>query len=177
MALAVASRIDSKTTIKPPTIPVMFSLHRPLVSSLILQSRLQKQQFLLKRPLNFFSTKRPMSPHITIYQPQLTWLMSIGHRITGAGLATLVYAWAITASIAPKDLTQNAVHFIDSSVPEAVFVAGKAVLAAPFSYHLFNGLRHLVWDAGRALTLRGVYATGWAVNVATIGSTIALTLL
>lgn len=153
------------------------SFHRPLVSSLILQIRLKQQQFLPRNPLNFFSTRRPMSPHMTIYQPQLTWLMSIGHRVTGAGLATLVYAWAITASVSPSGLTQSAVNFIDSSVPEAVFVAGKAVLAAPFSYHLFNGLRHLVWDAGRALTLRGVYATGWAVNVATIGSTIALTLL
>lgn len=36
-----------------------------------------------------------MSPHLTIYEPQLTWLMSIGHRITGAGLACLVYGGGI----------------------------------------------------------------------------------
>lgn len=145
--------------------------------SLLLLGRYQRRLLASSSPLKTkanATAKRPISPHITIYQPQLTWLMSIGHRVSGAGLACAIYAWAITASIAPSNLTSTAVSFLAQTVPEPLFIAGKVVLAFPFSYHLWNGLRHLAWDAGFALTLRGVYATGWAVNGATLLSTAAL---
>ncbi len=146
-------------------LPLSFSMYTMLLS----RSRLQLGRF-------FYSSlnKRPLSPHMTIYQPQLTWLMSIGHRVTGAGLATAIYAWAMTASLSPTNLTDRVTGFLKESVPGPVFQAGRVVLALPFSYHLWNGVRHLVWDTGMALTLRGVYATGWAVNAASLASTVAL---
>ena len=128
--------------------------------------------------LNDLNRNRPMSPHMTIYQPQLTWLMSIGHRVTGAGLAGIVYGFGITSSlnIFPVNLTMKICEMI-TVLPLPLVLAGKFVLATPFMYHLFNGVRHLIWDTGRAMTLRGVYATGWAVNIATLISSTFLTFL
>lgn len=126
--------------------------------------------------INELKSHRPMSPHMTIYQPQLTWLMSIGHRVTGAGLAGVVYGFGITSSLNLGNLTMKICELV-SVLPLPVVLAGKFVLATPFMYHLFNGVRHLIWDMGRALTLRGVYATGWAVNIATLISSTLLTFL
>lgn len=128
--------------------------------------------------INDLKSHRPMSPHMTIYQPQLTWLMSIGHRVTGAGLAGVVYGLGITSSlnIFPGNLTIKICEMV-SVLPLPIVLAGKFVLAAPFMYHMLNGVRHLIWDAGSALTLRGVYATGWVVNIATLISSTLLTFL
>lgn len=51
---------------------------------------------------------------------------------------------------------------------------GKFVLTAPFMYHTFNGVRHLVWDAGHMLSLSGVYTSGYAVLGATALSSLYL---
>lgn len=88
---------------------------------------------------------RPLSPHITIYEPQLTWLMSIAHRVTGAGLATGIYAFGLYYAVAvPEAVTTTVANWIVSDVPSALVFAGKYVVAAPFLYHSFNGIRHLV---------------------------------
>ena len=120
---------------------------------------------------NNSSQRRPLSPHMTIYQPQLTWLMSIGHRVTGSGLAVLIYGFGISQSISTDGVCSlsNLCELI-SMAPLPMVLAGKFVLAAPFMYHLLNGIRHLLWDSGRALTLRGVYTTGWIVNILTLAS-------
>ena len=101
--------------------------------------------------------------------------MSIGHRVTGSGLAGLVYGFGITSSL-NINLTMKACELV-SMMPLPVVLVGKFVLAAPFMYHLLNGIRHLVWDWGRALSLRAVYVTGWAVNVGTLISAGVLTIL
>ena len=124
--------------------------------------------------LNSPQFNRPISPHIFIYQPQLTWLMSIAHRLTGAATATGFYALLISYGLfAPNgpvgnlQLVKNTSKFIRDT-PLPMVIAGKALIAAPLSFHFWNGLRHLIWDTGIGLSLRGVYSTGWAVNVATI---------
>lgn len=95
-----------------------------------------------KNPLN---AARPLSPHLTIYEPQLTWLMSIGHRVTGAGLSAGIYAFGIYyALMAPETVTSDLASFIARDCPTAMVVLGKYVLGAPFIYHTLNGIRHLV---------------------------------
>lgn len=88
---------------------------------------------------------RPMSPHITIYEPQLTWLMSIGHRVTGAGLAAGIYAFGLYYAVAvPEAITTSAANFIANDLPSVAVFAGKYIVAAPFLFHTLNGVRHLV---------------------------------
>jgi succinate dehydrogenase (ubiquinone) cytochrome b560 subunit len=100
---------------------------------------------------------RPLSPHFTIYEPQLTWLMSIAHRVTGAGLATGIYAFGLYyAVMVPEAVTGTVANWIASDVPSAVVFAGKYIVAAPFLFHSFNGIRHLVWHSMRGLSLTRV---------------------
>ncbi|KAF8630037.1 hypothetical protein AX17_005505 [Amanita inopinata Kibby_2008] len=127
--------------------------------------------------LNKQRLNRPSSPHFTIYQPQLTWLGSIAHRVSGASLSVLLYGFSIAYLIAPG--TFDSTHVVEcvASLPDAVKYAGKAILAAPFAFHSFNGLRHLSWDMGKFMSVRGAYATGYAVLGATAISTVILTLM
>lgn len=112
---------------------------------------------------------RPTSPHMSIYQPQLTWVMSGLHRASGVGLASIFYVSMLTYLGVPS-LDSAAVVSTVAELPAAVKLAGKFTLALPFTYHAFNGIRHLIWDTASALTLKGVYTTGWIVTGASIVS-------
>ncbi|KAH9848432.1 succinate dehydrogenase cytochrome b560 subunit [Lenzites betulinus] len=130
-----------------------------------------------ERILNDQRLRRPSSPHFTIYQPQLTWIASIANRVTGAGLSVLLYGYALAYLVAPATFDSTHVLELLASVPEAVKYAGKVVLAAPFAFHSLNGLRHLGWDMGKFITLKGAYSSGYAVLAASAVSTVALVLL
>jgi succinate dehydrogenase / fumarate reductase cytochrome b subunit len=92
------------------------------------------------------AVKRPLSPHLQIYRPMLTMMMSIAHRITGAALyvGTLLLAWYLLALASGPDAFETAAWFLDS-------IVGKLVLLG-FTWALFNhllgGIRHFLWDAG-----------------------------
>jgi len=113
---------------------------------------------------------RPLSPHLQVYRWQLTMVLSITHRATGlvlsAALVPLV-GWLLAAATGPEAFaTANAIL---ASVP------GQLMLAAvsfAFYYHLCNGIRHLVWDAGWWLDIPEVYASGWSVVAAAIVLTV-----
>lgn len=60
--------------------------------------------------------------------------------------------------------------------PATIFLA-KAVLATPFGYHFANGIRHLYWDTARGLSMKEVYATGYAMLAGTIAFTLLLAAL
>ncbi|KAF9230322.1 SDHC, cytochrome b subunit of succinate dehydrogenase [Melanogaster broomeanus] len=124
--------------------------------------------------LNTQRLKRPSSPHLTIYQPQLTAILSIGNRIAGAALSVLLYGFSLAYLAAPG--TFDSAHVVEfvAGMPEYVKTAGKLVLAAPFTFHSWNGLRHLAWDSGKFLSIKAVYGTGYAVLGATAVSTIYL---
>ena len=113
---------------------------------------------------------RPISPHLQIYQPQLTWYMSGGHRITGVVLAGGFYALTCgyaAASIFNVPFDSATLVSAFAALPVVLKVGVKAGLSYPFVYHVFNGIRHLIWDMGKELTLPGVYRTGYVVLAAT----------
>ncbi|XP_043257618.1 succinate dehydrogenase cytochrome b560 subunit, mitochondrial-like [Colletes gigas] len=121
--------------------------------------------------------KRPMSPHLTIYQIQLTSFLSITHRTTGLilssyamllGLGTLFIPGGIPCLI---EMTQN----LGLSTP--LLFLGKTMIAFPATYHTFNGFRHLAWDMGMFLTIKEVYSTGYAVLALSAVSAILLAAL
>ncbi|EIM90747.1 succinate dehydrogenase cytochrome b560 subunit [Stereum hirsutum FP-91666 SS1] len=127
--------------------------------------------------LNTQRLNRPSSPHFTIYQPQLTWIGSIFNRATGAALSVLLYGFSIAYLVAPDTFSSKNVVDTVKKLPESVKYAAKGILALPFAFHSFNGLRHLAWDSGRFLTLKGAYSSGYAVLGATAIGTIGLVLL
>jgi len=95
-------------------------------------------------------TERPLSPHLSVYRmSRYTLLTSIVNRATGlvlsAGLILLVY-WLV-AIASGSTAYGDARAVLSLGVLKAVYV----ILLATFSYHLFAGIRHLIWDTGRGL--------------------------
>jgi succinate dehydrogenase / fumarate reductase, cytochrome b subunit len=107
---------------------------------------------------------RPLSPHLQIYRPQLTSVLSFAHRLTGVILgvcAIALVAWLVATAAGPQPY--SLVHgFMQSWLGQIVLGGGI------FCYflHLCGGIRHLVWDAGRGFALRTIYTSGWAVLAA-----------
>ena len=95
-------------------------------------------------------TERPLSPHITVYRMyRYTLLTSLLNRATGlvlsAGLILLVY-WLVAIASGPA--AYRAAHeLLSRGLLKAVY----GILLATFSYHLFAGMRHLIWDTGHGL--------------------------
>ena len=101
------------------------------------------------------------------YKPQMTSLMSIAHRASGVFLsivgAPLLLWWVTAVSIGP-DAYAGLTAFVSTVFGKILFAASVLGLF----YHLCNGIRHLVWDTGRALDIRSAYTAGWIVLVATV---------
>lgn len=112
------------------------------------------------------ASQRPLSPHLQIYRPQWTSVLSILHRITGVILSVgaLALVWGLLALAGGEQTWQGFVGVL-GSVPGRVL--GSLFLIALF-YHLLNGIRHLVWDAGAGLDLRTAFLSGWAVVLGTV---------
>lgn len=119
------------------------------------------------------SVRRPLSPHLSIYRPQLTSGMSIFHKITGVGIAgglVVLIAWLACLAWLP---TAWSVLFIDvaTSWIGRLFLFGWSWA---FFYHLGCGIRHLLWHAGLCLSLPWVYGTGYVVLAFSVLAPLAL---
>ncbi|KAJ3170129.1 hypothetical protein HK101_011378 [Irineochytrium annulatum] len=107
------------------------------------------------------SLGRPVSPHLQIYQPQITWILSALNRVTGFAVGGIFYIGAMTYAVMP--FSSSAVAATVASAPFMLNVLGKALIAVPTVFHSLNGIRHLIWDQASQLDLKGVYTTGWIV--------------
>ncbi len=114
---------------------------------------------------------RPLSPHLSVYRPQLTSMTSILTRITGNALivaAILLVWWFLAAATGPEAFAR-ADGFVTSWFGDLVMTLSLWGLW----YHLLAGLRHLYWDTGRGLELEDAEKLGMAV----IGGSVLLTVL
>ena len=110
--------------------------------------------------------KRPLSPHLTIYRPQLTSITSILNRITGNALllgGLLVVAWLVSAAISPACFEATDA-LLTSWLGDLVMTLSLWALW----YHALGGLRHLIWDAGYGLELETAEKLGWAVIIGSV---------
>lgn len=109
---------------------------------------------------------RPLSPHLQIYKPQITSVLSITHRATGIALAVgtlLLTAWIVVVAVGPEAY-EGFAGFLGSWLGKLLLLGWSVALF----YHLLNGIRHLFWDAGRGFELKTAYASGLAVLVAAV---------
>ena len=115
---------------------------------------------------------RPLSPHLQVYRPQLTSMMSIAHRATGVALTTgtiVLAVWIVSLALGAD------AYAVTSSL--LAHPLGQFVLfgySAALIYHALNGVRHISWDLGFGLTIPQVYRTGHAVLLVTMILTAAL---
>ena len=109
---------------------------------------------------------RPLSPHLTIYRPQMTSISSIFVRITGNAILAatlLLIAWLLAAatSAVAFDWVQCV---ITSWFGDLVFILSLWALW----YHMLGGLRHLIWDTGRGLELKAAERMGWMMIIGSL---------
>jgi succinate dehydrogenase / fumarate reductase cytochrome b subunit len=110
--------------------------------------------------------ERPLSPHLQVYKPQLTSMLSILHRATGVflmlGTPFLVY-WLASIASGPASYQ----HFQTLASHWFVLLLLLGWTFALF-YHLSNGIRHLFWDVGRGFEIEDLYKSGWVVLIAAV---------
>ena len=114
---------------------------------------------------------RPLSPHLQIYKPILTMVMSILHRITGAALyfGTILLAWWLIAAAAGPAYFDFVNEIYGSILGRLVLFGFTWALV----HHMLGGLRHFIWDMGAGF---GKEAREWLAKATIIGS-VSLTLI
>ena len=114
-------------------------------------------------------SNRPMSPHLQVYRPQLTSVLSITHRATGVALAvgTIFLVWWLVATGAGAEYFDYVQAIMGSWLGLLILLGFSWAVF----YHLCNGIRHLFWDAGYGFELETAYKSGWA----TVAGSVVLT--
>lgn len=115
--------------------------------------------------------QRPLSPHLSIYRPQITSVLSIAHRITGVVLALGLVPFALwlwAAAYAPETYAAWQTCLLCSWS-----LVGMLGWSFCLYYHLCNGIRHLFWDIGWGYELRSVTNSGIFTVLCAIGLTVA----
>lgn len=123
------------------------------------------------------SSRRPLSPFMIgpYYRPQLTSMLSIMHRLTGLFLA-LVTAPVLTWWLVALAISPQAFASISDCLSGTLGCIFGVLSLYCLTYHLFNGIRHLVWDTGRWLGLDAAYRSGWAVVALSLLTTALISL-
>lgn len=109
---------------------------------------------------------RPLSPHLQIYRPQISSVLSIFHRITGTALSAgtlLLVAWLWAAAYDEAlygTLQLAAGHWLGT-----ILLVGWTYA---LFYHLCNGIRHLFWDIGKGFELDTMAKSGIATVVCSV---------
>ncbi|KAI6651747.1 Succinate dehydrogenase cytochrome b560 subunit, mitochondrial [Oopsacas minuta] len=106
--------------------------------------------------------KRPLSPFISIYKPQITWTMSIGYRITEVFILGSISTYGIY--LFAMDYTNFGYLFTalsDLQIPSSVLTAVKLIAGIPFGYFVWGGLRHIAWDRGIGFSLPTLYKSAY----------------
>jgi succinate dehydrogenase / fumarate reductase cytochrome b subunit len=106
-------------------------------------------------------SERPLSPHLQIYRWYFTMALSIGHRVTGIGMALgiLLLAWWLLALASGPDAFATVQAAMHSWFGLLVLFVYTFVLF----FHMGNGVRHLVWDAGYGFDPTIAYRSGVGV--------------
>ena len=109
------------------------------------------KRFKMNRP-------RPLSPHLQIYKPQITSILSIFHRLTGISLSIgsfIIVAWIVSLSMGVESYSYF-MSIVDNWFIQTIIFG----FAFALFYHFSNGIRHLFWDAGLGFELKSVYVSG-----------------
>jgi len=115
---------------------------------------------------------RPLSPHLQIYKPILTMVMSILHRITGAALyfGTILLAWWLIAAAAGPSYFDFVNEIYGSILGRLILFGFTWALV----HHMLGGLRHFIWDTGRGFELRTIDVLAWGTLIVSITLTLVI---
>ena len=110
---------------------------------------------------------RPLSPHLDVYKWQVQMVTSILHRATGIALVAglLAMVWGLLALAAGPERWEVFTACVGSSFGKIILFGFSWALA----YHLLNGIRHLVQDAGYGWSIPDFVRSSW---ISIIGSVV-----
>lgn len=118
---------------------------------------------------NKLEAERPLSPHLQIYRPMLTMMMSIAHRITGTasaiGFALLTW-WLVAVSMGPEAFA-CVDGFFSSIFGQMLLISFTWALI----HHMLGGIRHLIWDTGAGLDRTSIEVFAWATIIGSLALT------
>jgi succinate dehydrogenase / fumarate reductase cytochrome b subunit len=105
----------------------------------------------------------PLSPHIQIYRWYFTMALSIAHRATGIvnSVMLLLLSWWLLALAAGPEAFGTVSMLVDSWLGTLILLGYTPVLF----FHMGNGVRHLVWDAGYGFDPEIARQSGLAVLI------------
>lgn len=123
---------------------------------------------------NDLKLKRPLSPHLSIYKPQISSVLSIGHRVTGFGLyiATILMMWWFALWVFSEFDSWYFKIFDHTLIKVIIFFTIYG-----YSYHLSTGIRHLIWDVGIGYDISSMNFSGWIAVCSSLILTLILTYL
>lgn len=117
------------------------------------------------------SARRPLSPHLSVYRPMMTMMMSIAHRITGAALyIAMALLTLLFLGVGMGGSFYAAFGWLGSSA-----IGGLLVFLVTWAiyHHLLGGLRHFLWDRGLYMDPKGREA----LAIGTLAGGVGLTVL
>jgi succinate dehydrogenase / fumarate reductase cytochrome b subunit len=113
----------------------------------------------MKDTLPMASRERPLSPHLQVYKRQVQMMTSITHRATGMALVVgmLAMVWGLSALAAGRGPWNDFVACVGSPIGKLLLFGFSWALA----YHLINGIRHLLQDAGHGFAIPDFVRSSW----------------
>jgi len=114
--------------------------------------------------------KNPLSPHIQIYRWHISSLLSITHRIVGVInllALILIFFWLLVLRLSESN------YELFLLIINSFF--GKFILIGftwSMSFHIFSGIRHLVWDLGYGFEIKTANISGIIVIICSLVLTI-----
>lgn len=114
--------------------------------------------------------QRPLSPHLTIYKPILTMMMSIFHRVTGVGLyiGMVFFCWWILMISSGPENFKVATWFFGSIIGQLILFA----LTWTAIHHMLGGIRHFIWDAAVLMDKESRDLLAKATIIGSVGLTV-----
>ena len=117
-----------------------------------------------------FGAERPLSPHLQIYRPMLTMMMSIAHRLSGVANAVgfiLLAWWLVAIASGPEPYAQISRFFAGIPGRVLLFLFSWALI-----HHMLGGIRHLIWDTGSGLDKTSIEVFAWLTIIGSIALTV-----
>ena len=109
--------------------------------------------------------KKPhsLSPHLTIYKPQISSVLSIMHRITGFVMffGFLIILWTTNIYTFKSSTLEDFGNILTYITKNKFFMSVVILFSYCIFYHMCTGIRYLFWDAGKLMEIKMVNLTGW----------------
>ncbi|KAK5971963.1 hypothetical protein GCK32_003119 [Trichostrongylus colubriformis] len=107
---------------------------------------------------------RPIAPHLTVYKPQLTWMVSGFHRVTGCAMAGVLLFGGVGFALLPWNFTQFVDYIRSWNIPPVITSVFKFIIAYPIIFHTLNGIRFLGFDLAKGVeNTKAIYRSGYLV--------------